>query len=375
MLTLNTGVPVDVMEQELIACEGLISRLRARQTVLLRQLDTAQVAQLDGSRSMIEWTAARLDIRHDAAGGLNQAAKLFAEYPHVAAAVAEGNLGFERGLATAKLAATGAPDDVVAGSDRFDLAGVYRLAARHRRVTRRGERDAFLGRFVATQPSLDGTTGRLWGELPGFEFRIFEKALQQRSDQFRDLPGPAPAAGARRADALVSMAQDSLEPINIDDPTRSRRRSEPLVSVFVDAELAATTDGEAGGEVEFGPRIGPATLERILCGGTVQVIGVEGAQQIASSHATRTLPPALRRFVLWRDGGCTIDGCSSRCRLEPHHVRPWSEGGSHESDNLTTLCWYHHHVVIHGEGRDLDPDSPPQRRRFIRARPREPEPG
>ena len=372
---MSTGVPVDVMEQELIACERLIGKLRARQTDLLGELDTAQAAQLDGSRSMIEWTAARLDVDHDTARVLNRAAKLFAEYPQIAEAVTEGDVGFERAVATAKLAATGAPDEVVAGSDRFDLAGVHRLAARHRRVTQREERDTFLGRFVATQPSLDGTTGRLWGELPGFEFRIFEKALQQRSDQFRDLPGPAPMAGARRADALVSMAQDALEPINIDDPTRSRGRSEPLVSVFVDAELAATTDGEAGGEIEFGSRIGPAMLERILCGGTVQVIGVKGGQPIASSHATRAIPPAVRRIVSWRDGGCTIDGCTSRYRLEPHHIRPVSEGGSHDPGGLTTLCWYHHHVVIHGEGRHLDPDSPPQRRRFARARPREPAPG
>ncbi|MDP8958147.1 MAG: hypothetical protein M3N51_02875 [Actinomycetota bacterium] len=45
-------------------------------------------------------------------------------------------------------------------------------------------------------------------------------------------------------------------------------------------------------------------------------------------------------------------------------MRPRSESGSHHPDNLTTLCWFHHHVVVHGMGYRIDPGSPPQRRRF-----------
>ena len=43
-----------------------------------------------------------------------------------------------------------------------------------------------------------------------------------------------------------------------------------------------------------------------------------------------------------------------------------------DADNLATLCWFHHHVVIHGEGFSIDPNSPPQRRRFIRPRVHDP---
>ncbi|HKX76888.1 MAG TPA: HNH endonuclease, partial [Acidimicrobiia bacterium] len=51
---------------------------------------------------------------------------------------------------------------------------------------------------------------------------------------------------------------------------------------------------------------------------------------------------------------------------QPHHLVPRSQGGSHHPSNLTLLCWFHHHIVIHGLGFRPDPDSPPQRRRFIR---------
>ncbi len=43
-----------------------------------------------------------------------------------------------------------------------------------------------------------------------------------------------------------------------------------------------------------------------------------------------------RRFVLALDGGCVIDGCASRHRLQPHHIIPRAMGGDHHPDNLAT---------------------------------------
>ncbi|MGH8949398.1 MAG: HNH endonuclease, partial [Acidimicrobiia bacterium] len=66
---------------------------------------------------------------------------------------------------------------------------------------------------------------------------------------------------------------------------------------------------------------------------------------------TRTIPPALRRAIIHRDGNtCTADGCPSTHRLQVHHIIPWSQGGPTDPDNLITLCWYHHQIVIHQRG-------------------------
>lgn len=271
---------------------------------------------------------------------------------------------FDRALATMALIASGADQALVDASAGLDLAGVRRLAARHKRVRRIDETQAYRERFLATQSSLDGLAGRFWGQLPGFELRLFEKAIEQRADMFRDLPGPSAEAGARRADALVSIAQDSLD--GKESHGGDCASGDPLVTVFVDAGLATQNRAESGVEIELGAKVGPATLERILCGGAVQLIGLADGSPVVATDATRAIPPAVRRTVTWRDGGCTIDGCRSRYRLQPHHIRPWSDGGSHHPNNLTTLCWYHHHVKIHGEGYTLDPASPPGRRRFRR---------
>jgi hypothetical protein len=178
---------------------------------------------------------------------------------------------------------------------------------------------------------------------------------------FADLPGPRVNVSQRRADALVSIAQDSREPVVLDGG--SSEGSEPLVTVFVDGGLAAGSQGEAGAEIEFGPRVGPAVLDRILCEGRVQLVGLLDGKPVVTSSATRAIPPMMRRFVKWRDGGCTIAGCHSRYRLQVHHIRPRAGGGGHDSDNLTTLCWFHHHVVIHGLGFRID------RPRFVAAGP------
>jgi len=360
VVDMESEVTIDALEQELVACERIIGRLRAHQLGLMVRLDAAQVPQMDGSRSMLEWVAARCDTSHDTARMLTQAMRQFAEQEEISAGLTRGDVSFDRALATARLANSGADRELVEASRRFDIDGIGRLAARHRHVSRRTEHDIAAARHVALQPNLDRSSGRLWGELPGFEYSTIEKALFQRSDELPTQLGTE-SRGARLADALVSIAQDSLDR---EAPESGRA---PAVTVFVDADLAAPSGGETGAEISGnGLRVGPGTLERILCSGTVDVVGVGDGRPVVATDRSRAIPPAIRRFVLWRDGGCTIDGCRSRYRLEPHHVLPRADGGSHEPENLTTLCWHHHHVVVHLRGYTLDPASPPQRRRLLR---------
>ncbi len=356
------SVSIDRLEQVLLQGESLIAQIRARQAEALARLRHTEVVEHDGSRTMVDWTAARLDVTHDTARDLLTLARASAERPELLEPLTAGEMTADRCVATVKLAATGATDDVLEHSKGFDLNGVRRLSARHRRMTRHDERDVFLEQFVAIQPTLDHSAARFWGQLPGFEARIFEKALRQRADQFNELPGPKMQQPMRMANALVSIAQDSLSDPDTPPGTASGG-ADPLVTVFVDGNLAAQTSGQAGAGVEFGPKIGPATLERILCEGAVQLI-VKTDTGLVASHATRAIPPAVRRYVTWRDGQCTIDGCTSHNRLQPHHITERSNGGNHDVSNLTTLCWYHHHTIIHGAGYTIDPESPPQRRRL-----------
>jgi hypothetical protein len=117
-------------------------------------------------------------------------------------------------------------------------------------------------------------------------------------------------------------------------------------------------------------------LDLLLCTGKVEInlVTSEGSL-VAVGEAFSYLSPRLRRHILARDGGCTVDGCQSRYRLEAHHIVERLRGGSHHPGNLATVCWFHHHVVIHGLGYRIDPDSPVHRRRFLKPdRPPGPDP-
>ena len=137
-----------------------------------------------------------------------------------------------------------------------------------------------------------------------------------------------------------------------------------MLSVFQDQHLAEETQGEAGSITPVGITVGQSTVDEIYCTGSVEHIRFRDGQPLAAGRTSRVMPPKLKRVILYRDGGCCADGCTSMYRLQPHHRIPWSQGGPTDPDNLVTLCWFHHHVVIHQMGYTIKPDSPPGRLRF-----------
>ena len=349
----------DHLETELLTCEAAIGRLRVHQAELLRELREIEIHHVDGARSMKDWTAARLDISHDTARALLTAAR---------AEQLLDDVSFDRAVATARLVAAGGDDEAVEWSRRFDIARVRRLTGHYRRITRVSEQEAHDSQHLRVYGNFDKSMYHTSGAFEALGGRTVELFFQQLADDLPAVEGERRTREQRQADALVALAENYL---GSDRPESNNPVG--VLNVFVDAATAGDSGGETGGEIEFGPRIGPMALERLLCGTRIKVIvqDREGTQ-VVSSHAVRQIPSHVRALVAKRDGGCTIDGCGSRYRLEPHHIVPWAMGGSHEPDNLTTLCWYHHHVAIHQRGRELDPDSPPGRRRFLPKRRRAP---
>jgi hypothetical protein len=69
---------------------------------------------------------------------------------------------------------------------------------------------------------------------------------------------------------------------------------------------------------------------------------------------TRTIPPALRRVLYRRDGGCRFPGCGVRFG-QGHHIHHWAQGGPTTVSNLVLLCRRHHRAV-HEEGFHVDRD-------------------
>jgi hypothetical protein len=220
---------------------------------------------------------------------------------------------------------------------------------------------AFEDRYLVIQPSLDSSAFKLWGVLPGVDGQIVERALCRRADSFPAVPNQG--QGARKADALTSICMDSLT----GSTEEETGRAVTVAEIFVDATLAAASRGQTGAFLSSGPRVGPNMLSEILCGGKIRVIITGDNGPIGVSDLSEAIPPAVRSFVLFRDQGCcSIEGCRSRYRLQPHHIQERSDGGANHPENLISLCWWHHHIAIHMLGMRIDPDSPIHRRRLIR---------
>lgn len=125
------------------------------------------------------------------------------------------------------------------------------------------------------------------------------------------LPASEPSAPQRRADALAATCHEALDADRAAEASLTR----PLLTVFVDARWRSDGPGPIDATIESGPSVGIDTIERVVCGGAVEAMGVAG-DGTPPATPIRTVPPKLSRFILHRDGGCAVDGCASRYRLQ-----------------------------------------------------------
>jgi 5-methylcytosine-specific restriction endonuclease McrA len=246
--------------------------------------------------------------------------------------------------------------------EHCDIAGVRRTAAQQVRISTEDEYRTAEDRFLVLQPSLDESWWKLFGGLDGISGALVDKVLTEAADQLPTLPdGSKGTTSWRRATALVQLA------VSDDPPPAS-------VTIFVDADQATASDGHSGVVLQAGPRVGREALEAILCDAVTELtVTDQNGRLMEYGRRSRTIPPALHRAILHRDANrCAADGCDSRNRLQTHHITPWSQGGATNPDNLITLCWNHHHIIIHQQGFHLYHHPKHGRIRFRRPEPRPP---
>lgn len=88
---------------------------------------------------------------------------------------------------------------------------------------------------------------------------------------------------------------------------------------------------------ELNPHVGARVPDRAEPTGASPHVGATPAEP--RQRATQSIPPATRRQVLRRDGNrCVVPGCQNHRFLDVHHVVPRAEGGTHDSEQLATLC-------------------------------------
>jgi hypothetical protein len=209
-------------------------------------------------------------------------------------------------------------------------------------------------RSLHVYPDEDGTVrvrGRLTAEMGALLVKALaaarEALYQRRRDQ---APEPdRPTMEQQQADALELLAETALR--HELDPGAPGERFQ--VVVHVDADVLADVDGPGQSAFEDGARVPAGTSQRLACDASRVVMRHDADGRTTEIGArTRTIPPALRRALHYRDGGCRFPGCGVRFG-QGHHIEHWAHGGPTTLSNLVLLCRRHHRAV-HEEGFQVD---------------------
>jgi len=170
---------------------GLVSAGWARVCELIREVDVRQSWMADGSRTLTDWVAARLRIRHENAVQLVGVARRLADLPILASKFEWGVLSLDQVDAISRIATPDTVETVISQKAGLSNAALDRRARRHRGVSIADEGSVWERRRLVRQWNLDESELRFRGRLPAAEGRIFDEAIDTRVDGM----GPNPETG------------------------------------------------------------------------------------------------------------------------------------------------------------------------------------
>jgi hypothetical protein len=115
-----------------------------------------------------------------------------------------------------------------------------------------------------------------------------------------------------------------------------------------------------GATLGSGWPIGVETVRRLACdAGIIPMLLGSASEPLDVGRLSRTAPPALRRALVYRDGGCRFPHCGRPPEwTDAHHIVHWLLGGDTSLTNCCLLCRAHH-VKVHEQGwrLNLDPTT------------------
>lgn len=161
-----------------------------------------------------------------------------------------------------------------------------------------------------------------------------------------------PSLTARRADALGLLAERFLAVApEAEDGLQTADRYLLTIHAPVTAlPFRAQVDPTDPPRVEQGSVLSSETVRRIGCDAAlVRVLESGGGEPLDVGRKTRVIPPAIRRALKRRDGGCRFPGCGRTKFVDGHHIEHWADGGATHLENLVSVC-RHHHGLLHEGG-------------------------
>ena len=384
-----TPEALERLEAEITELWGHLTAATYRFLMLVAEFDRGEAYLRHGLPSTAHWLNWQCGIGMTAARTKVRVARALEHLPEVSAGFARGEFSYSKVRAIARVA-TPANESVLAHVARYGTAShVEKLVRKYRWTQQRdAERNAqsqHLNRCVHWFYD-EHDTFVLNARLPPAIGALVLKALQAAGDVLRESAGSgspdngphsareprderaelarqgsaalpwsalSTARAADRADALRLLAEAFLAARSDEvESTSSGDRFQVVVHVdhAVLAEPAAAAVSEPHRcELDAGPALALATVRRLSCDGTaVGILEGRDGEPLNIGRKTRAIPPAIRRAMLARDGGCRFPGCDRTRFCDGHHVKHWATGGETKLGNLVTLCSFHHTLVHEG---------------------------
>jgi hypothetical protein len=348
---------------------GMAARKGCRSAVeLLERLTRASVESVQKRMKVGIATRARLSIAGE---------RMPAPFPHLAEALAAGEVGLDSSHAIVRALSQVSPGS--AGAAAIGAAESELVAA----ATGTGPDTPVA--CTAGETRIQADTWRLLLDQDGTE-PAEEKAMRIRGFGFGRLrDGIVPVHGGllpdvaakfqavfdacmspRTGPAFMSAEELAAHDLAQDPRTRDQQRHDILAGVIDMAARsgkiptiggAAPTvlvsvrqqDLEAGRGVGF---IGEApvsmrAVKQFACTGGIQhVVFDQYGRIIQLGSPNRVFTAQQRRAIALRDGECSVPGChvpAAWCEI--HHVDPAANDGETHTDNGLLLCWFHHRTL------------------------------
>ncbi|MFT5139103.1 MAG: hypothetical protein ACI9H8_000422 [Lysobacterales bacterium] len=171
-------------------------------------------------------------------------------------------------------------------------------------------------------------------------------SAETSSDTSHAIPEPI---ATRRADALERVFEGFLANAKHEHSGGDRY----LINIHTDIDTLKADGAGAEAEIE-GPgqscvHVSAETSRRMACDcSVVHWHNNNRGNLLNIGRKSRSIPPAIRRALQRRDGGCHFPGCSCTRFVDAHHIKHWADGGETSMDNLVLLCRTHHRLVHEG---------------------------
>ncbi len=310
---------------------------KAHLLTLIREFDQQRCWEQLGFGSCVQWLNFQCGLGPAAAREHLRVAHALVELSKISAAFAEGRLSYSKVRAMTRVANADNEDFLMMVAKHGNASHIERLVSQYRRVEKLRRPDAadelFRQRTVTYHYDDDGCLV-LKARMPADRGELIVKALEAAMD-WDGFCAETPVA-ARRADGLSEIAETYLN--HPDNAGSTADRYQVVVHTNKDSAT-----------LENGPHVSAETSRRIQCDCCITEIGEDDfGEPLNIGRRSRTIPPAMRRALKARDGGCRFPGCTSHKFCDGHHIRHWSDGGETSLDNLVLLCRYHHHLVHEG---------------------------